>query len=109
MDRRHLPVSLLGAALALAIGIVSGATNAQQFRTQQQPQPPSYRSSPNSQPMPARPSGPASATSQPPQSAPAQVVPPAPSEQRRPQPLASSAASAQAATACMNDQKSASV
>jgi tetratricopeptide (TPR) repeat protein len=104
MGRRHVPVSLLSAALAL----VSGAANAQQFRTQQQPAP-SYSSSPYSQPMPARPSGPPSATSQPPQSAPAQVVQPAPSEQRRPQPVASSAASAQAATACMNDQKSASV
>lgn len=115
MGRRHLFVALLGPALALA----SCAANAQQFQGQS----PSYRSSPNSQPAPARQSMPGTITTSPPapiqRSTPSSAasVPqpaptaaqPAPSEPRRPQPLASKAASAQAATACMNDQKSASV
>jgi tetratricopeptide (TPR) repeat protein len=101
MGRRHLTVSLLGATLAL----VSSAADAQQYKTQT----PSYGSSPNSQPVPIQRTTPPPAASQTPQSAPAQAAQPAPSEQRRPQPLASGAASAQAATACMNDDKSASV
>src|ERR1043166_8346778 len=117
MCRRHLSVSLLGAALAL----VSSAANAQQFHGQS----PSYRFIPNPQPAPARQSMPGtittsppvpiqrttspSAASQTPQSASSQTTQPAPSEPRRPQPLASSAASAQATAACMNDKKSASV
>jgi tetratricopeptide (TPR) repeat protein len=101
MGRRHLSVSLLGATLAL----VSSAADAQQYKTQT----PSYGSSPNSQPVPIQRTTPSPAASQTPQPAPAQAAQPAPSEQRRPQPLASGAASAQAATACMNDDKSASV
>ena len=102
MCRRHLPVSLLlGAALALA----GSTADAQQYQSR----PPSYRSSPNSQSVPIQRTTPSSAASQTTQSAPAQVAQPAPTEQRRPQPLASGAASAQAATACMNDEKSASV
>src|SRR5204863_6541934 len=93
MCRRHLSVSLLGAALALA----SSAANAQQFQGQS----PSYRSTPNSQSAPARQSMPAtvttsppvpiqrttppSAASQAPQSA-QTAAPPAPSEPQRPQP-----------------------
>jgi tetratricopeptide (TPR) repeat protein len=118
MGRKHLPVSLLGAALAL----MSSAANAQQFQNQS----PNYRSGPSSQsnpprqttpgnittsqPVPFVRTAPPAAPSQAPQSAPPQAAAqPAPSEPARPQPLASSAASAQAATACMNDQKSASV
>ena len=101
MCRRHLPVSLLGVALALA----SSAANAQQYQSRS----PSYRSGPNSQSAPIQRTTPPSVSSQAPQSAPATMAQPAPSEQRRPQPLASGAASAQAATACMNDDKSASV
>jgi tetratricopeptide (TPR) repeat protein len=112
MGRRHLPASLLGAALALT----SGAANAQQFQNQS----PGYRSSPSSQSIPPRQTMPGNTTTSQPvpfvrtappsaSSQPAQVAQPAPSEAPRPQPLASSAASAQAATACMNDQKSATV
>src|SRR5689334_16696525 len=116
MDRGHL-VALLGAALALA----TSAANAQQFYGQA----PSYRSSPNSHPVPARQSAPANVTTSPPvpiqrstppsaaspvpQSASAQTAQPAPSEPLRPPAPASSAASTQAASACMNAQKSASV
>ena len=117
MDRRHLPVSLLGAALALA----SSVANAQQYQSRS----PSYRSSPYSQPVPVRQGTPGTVTtsapvpiqrttppsvsSQVPQSAPTKVAEPASSEQRRSPPLTSGAASAQAATACMNDDKSGSV
>jgi tetratricopeptide (TPR) repeat protein len=115
MGRRRLPVALLGAALALA----TGAGNAQQFNGQS----PSYRSSPNAQSVPARQSVPATVTTSPPvpiqrttpssfPSAPqpaSTAAQPAPSEPPRSQPLASAAASAQAATACMNEKKSASV
>jgi tetratricopeptide (TPR) repeat protein len=116
MCRRHLPVLLLGAALAL----VSSAANAQQYQSRS----PSYRISPYSQSVPVRQGRPATVTTSPPvpiqrttppsvssqapQSAPAQMVQPAPIEQRRPQPIATSAAAAQAATTCMNDEKSAS-
>jgi tetratricopeptide (TPR) repeat protein len=116
MCRRPVPVSLLSVALALA----SSAVNAQQYQSRS----PSYRVSPYSQSVPARQSMPGTVTTSPPvpiqrattpsvsspapQSAPAQMAQPAPSEQRRPQPIASGAASAQAATACMNDERSAS-
>jgi tetratricopeptide (TPR) repeat protein len=115
MCRRHVLVALLGAALALA----GSAANAQQFHGQS----PNYHSSPNSQSVPVRQNMPGTITTSPPvpiqrttpssvSSAPqpaSTAAQPAPSEPpRRPQPPASSAASAQAATACMNDQKSAS-
>jgi len=136
---KHLRVSLLGSTLAVALLFASNAANAQSqqgstYRSNSQPttsrdsatgritisnpEPirrpgqPSYSAQPQQQsvspqPRPAQPS--ASSQSQP--AAPAQkAAQPAPSEPpRRPQPLASSAASAQAATACMNDKKSASV
>src|SRR5258708_2126645 len=55
--RRPLTVSLLSAALAL----MSGAANTQQYQGQS----PSYRSSPNSQPTPARQSTPGTVTTSP--------------------------------------------
>src|SRR4051812_22879081 len=111
MCGRHFRVTLL--ATSLAIGASCAAT-AQQVQGQS-----SSRPAYNSQPVPFpgnRTVTPAPAPSQQsaaPQrspSAPAQVASqPAPAEPRRPQPLASSAASAQAAAACMNEEKSASV
>ena len=126
MCRRHLRVSLLGCAAMLGVALAGGAANAQQSQSQSPPRPtysqtPTYRSSGGSQ---SAPSGsittsapvPIQRATQPSSSQALQSVPtqaasqPAPSEpQRRPQALGSSAASAQAATACMNDQKSASV
>ena len=97
---------MLGAAIALA----GGAATAQQPQGQWQ-QRPSYQSAATpgqtqrmTQPAPAS----QSVTS----SAPTQIAsqPASPSEPpRRPQALGSTAAAAQAATACMNEQKSASV
>jgi tetratricopeptide (TPR) repeat protein len=121
---RHIRESPLRGAgiagMALVLGAIATA-NAQQYQSQSQQRPaygqaPSYRTVPNSQPSYQSTTTPPQAQrttqpAQPTQSAPAQTAAqPAPSEPpRRPQPLASSAASAQAATACMNEQKSASV
>ena len=129
MCRRQLSVSFLGSAGVLGVALaLSGAVNAQQAPSQRYDPPPQSSTSRNattgritiSEPVPiqrntqpstpARPTQP-SAASQSAQPAPPQRAPqPAPGQaQRGPQALGSTAASAQAATACMNEQKSASV
>ena len=110
MCRRHLPVALLGAALALA----GSAANAQQFQRpvaelSLRPElaagagPAEHAGDRHDIPAGADSADHATSVASRPATA-STAAQPAPSEpQRRPQPLGSSAASAQAATACMND------
>ncbi|MEA3025304.1 MAG: hypothetical protein QOF91_589 [Alphaproteobacteria bacterium] len=115
---RHMRAFLLGGGAMLGVALAGDAAKAQQYQSQP-PLRPTYNQGTQSIPdgtvttsAPApiqRATQPSS--SQPSQPPPTQVAsqPTSSNESRRPQALGSSAAAAQAATACMNEQKSASV
>jgi tetratricopeptide (TPR) repeat protein len=105
MIRTRIPSALRLTTLGVAFAVLGASTANAQSLFQQRPtyrQAPSYRAAPQPQPTTqpsSQPSPSASMASQPAPSVP----------ERRPQTLGSSEASAQAAAACINEQKSASV